>query len=149
MQPRQPVRNVLEGGRFQANSVVASVQSAFLARSAVLAGTVPIALLALTQIRTRQNACYVKRANGAALSEQMTLRRAKTVQSEDIRLPLEFQNSQGVINAVLDDSLQPLEPLMHLHVNLVRKAGTSLMKVTLPATDAHKAMEVMLDLQPA
>ena len=101
---------------------------AMLVRSAVLEVIAQIAVEALTQVRTRQNACCARRVLGAALSEQMTLRRAKTVQSEDIRLPLEFQNSQGVINAVLEGFRAKMERLRHAPN---APEGTSRMKLGL------------------
>ena len=74
---------------------------------------------------------------------------AKTVRSENSRLPLGFRRSRDVINAVLVGSPQSQEPLLRLLVNIVRKADTSLLKVTLPAMHVQKAMEVMRDLETA
>ena len=130
------------------NSAVVFALDVTRVRLAHLAGIVPIAHVALMQW-TRQNACCARVAPGAVLSGRTTSRPAETVPSEDTRQPLEFWRSQGVIHAVLDDSLLPLEPLLRLLANLVRKADTNVLKVTLHAMHAHKAMEVMRDLQPA
>ena len=94
----------LVDGRSQGSSVVASVSDAIPARLAHLAETAQIAHVDLTQIRTRRHAYYVKRASGVALLEQMTSLLAETVQSEDIRLPLEFRKSRGAIHAVLGNT---------------------------------------------
>ena len=91
--------------RWRANSAVASVQSAFLVKLAHLAGTVPIALLALTRIKAGRNACHARRVLGAALSEQMTLRRAKTALQGNIRRQKVWQSSQVATHAVWAGSL--------------------------------------------
>ena len=59
---------VLVDGKYLENSAVASVQSAFLAKLAHLAGTVQIALLAPTRIKAGRNACRARRVLGAVLS---------------------------------------------------------------------------------
>ena len=120
-----------------------------MAKLAHLEIIVPIAHVDLSHMKTRQNACCARVALGAVLSGLTMSPPAETVHSEDIRLPLEFRKSRGVINAVLVGSLRSQEPLLRLPVNLVRKVDTSLSKVTLPAMHAHKATEAHRDLQTA
>ena len=91
---------VLVDGKYPENSAVASVQSAFLAKLAHLAGTVQIALLAPTRIKAGRNACRARRVLGAALSEQMILRRAKTALQGNTRRQKVWHSSQAVIHAV-------------------------------------------------
>ena len=93
--------------------------------------------------------CCVRRVLGAVLSGLVMSQLAKTVPSEDIRLPLEFRRSLGAMNVVLAGSLRSQEPLLRLPVNLVRQADTNVLKVILPAMYVHKATEAYKDPQPA
>ena len=86
------------------NSAVVFALDAILARSAAWVGIAQIVVEALMQWTIR-NACYARRALGAVLSELTISRPARTVQSEDIRQPLEFRKSRDAMHAVLADSL--------------------------------------------
>ena len=87
-------------GKYPENSAVASVQSAFLARSAHLAGTVQIALLAPTRIKAGRNACRARRVLGAVLSGLVIAQPVKTVLQGNTRRQKVWHSSQAVIHAV-------------------------------------------------
>ena len=91
---------VLVDGKYPENSAVASVQSAFLAKLAHLAGTVQIALLAPTRIKAGRNACRARRVLGVVLSGQVTIRRAENVLQGNIHRQKVWHSSQAVIHAV-------------------------------------------------
>ena len=106
------------------------VSNVMLARSARLEVIAQSARLVLMQW-IRGNAFYVREAHGVVNSGLTIFPPAKTVQSEDTHRQQEFLKSRDAIYAVLVGSLQSLEPLWHLHVNFVRKAHTSHLKVIL------------------